>query len=521
MEGASLAHASAAPAEPRLVGAATLPSSSMTGAPLHLFNTLGRRLQQFRPRDPAAVRIYSCGPTVYAYQHIGNLRAYVFADTLRRVLEWKGFAVRHVVNITDVGHLTSDMDEGDDKVQEAARREGVSIASIVERYTNAFFEDLAALRVEPPERWARASAHVDAMIEFNETLEAKGYAYRLPTGLYFDTSQQPDYGKLAMLDRDGLLEGARIAPTPGKRNPTDFALWRASPPGSSPLMAWDSPWGPGIPGWHIECSTMSIKYLGDHFDIHTGGVDHIPVHHTNELAQSEAHLEDGLPWVSVWMHNEFINLRDAKMSKSTGDVLLLRDLTDAGYHPLVYRRLLLGAHYRSQTQFTWSALEGERVGLRRLLERIRSRLDRVPTEPLTLAATRPSSARGSELLDQFDAAVSDDLNTARGIAVVSEASRDRTLSDEDLRLLLASFERVLAVGLLDLDPDALDAPSEVALDDAQVEKLVKERADARQRGDYAMADEIRASLLELGVELRDTDSGTVWRPATRSGSTGR
>jgi cysteinyl-tRNA synthetase len=489
------------------------------GHPVRLFNTLGRTLETFEPLEGDEVRMYSCGPTVYAYQHIGNLRAYVFADSLRRLLEWKGFAVRQIVNITDVGHLTSDRDEGEDKVETAAQSAGETVAAIVERYAQAFFDDLEAVRVEPPERWPRASEHIDEMIDFIRVLEQKGFAYLIPAGLFFDTSLLPDYGKLAQLDLEGLLEGARVAPTPGKRNPTDFALWRTSPPDSKRLIEWDSPWGRGTPGWHVECSTMSIKYLGRHFDVHTGGVDHIPVHHTNEIAQSEAYLGDGQPWVRYWLHNEFINLSAAKMSKSSGPVLLLRDLEEAGYHPLVYRRLLLGAHYRNQTDFTWSGLEDSRIALRRLLERLRKRLGSEPLgEPLPLAAVEGQlSPEGEAVLDAFDAALSNDLNTPEAVAVVTSASRDEGLPAEDLALLVRTFERALALGLLDVDPAALDPPAEIELGADEVDRLVAERDEARRAGDFARADEIREELQRRGVEIRDSEEGTTWRPVALPG----
>lgn len=256
--------------------------------------------------------MYSCGPTVYAYQHIGNMRAYVFADTLKRALRWKGYTVRHVVNITDVGHLTSDADVGDDKLELAARREQRTIWEIAEQYTAAFKRDLTKLHVLEPDEWTKATDHIDQMIDFASALESAGWCYWLPSGLYFDTSRLDSYGRLARLDLDGLREGARVEAVEGKRNPSDFAVWRTAAPDEHRQMAWDSPWGLGAPGWHLECSVMSIEHLGRHFDIHTGGVDHIPVHHTNEIAQSEAYLADGQDWVDWWMHGEFINLQGAK-----------------------------------------------------------------------------------------------------------------------------------------------------------------------------------------------------------------
>jgi cysteinyl-tRNA synthetase len=335
------------------------------GVPLRLYNTLGASLQEFVPLEPGTVRMYSCGPTVYAYQHIGNLRAYVCADTLRRTLEWKGHRVVHVINITDVGHLVSDVDDGPDKLEVASAREHRSVWDIAAHYTDAFFRDVAALRARPPAVWARATEHLPEMIALARSLAADAYAYPLGPGLYFDTKRVPDYGKLAALDVAGLREGARVPPVPGKRNPADFALWRASPTDARRLMEWDSPWGKGAPGWHLECSAMSMRYLGERFDVHTGGVDHIPVHHTNEIAQSEAYL--GHPWVRFWVHNEFVILRGAKMSKSLGDTLTLPDLQRMGFHPLSYRFWLLGSRYRSQAEFTRDALQAVQAGHRRLL----------------------------------------------------------------------------------------------------------------------------------------------------------
>jgi len=487
------------------------------GVPLRLFNTLGRELQEFATLEPGLARVYTCGPTVYAYQHVGNLRAYVFADTLRRVLEWKGYEVVHVVNITDVGHLTSDMDEGEDKLELASRNEGRSVWDIAAHYTEVFTQDLERLRIRPPSVWAKATDHIQEMIEFARVLEQKGYAYKLEAGLFFDTSRLPDYGKLALLDLEGLQEGARVAPTPGKRNPTDFALWRSSPKDAVRLMEWDSPWGKGAPGWHLECSVMSMKYLGERFDVHTGGADHVPVHHTNEIAQSEAYL--GGPWVPFWLHNEFINLREAKMSKSKGGTLLLSDLEQQGFHPSSYRFFLLGSHYRNQTDFTWRGLEGARVAQRRQLERLRERV-LTTGDPLTYveAATRlDGSARA--YLEQLDRAVSTDLNTAQALAVLTQLSRDAELSPDDVGVLSAALEAVLAIGLLDLAPEDLDPPARKLLLDAdEIDRLLSEREQARDMRDFAAADEIRSMLERLGIEVRDTPEGTTWKVRAASPS---
>lgn len=478
------------------------------GAPLELFNTLGRRLEPFVPRQPGRVSIYSCGPTVYAYQHIGNMRAYVFADTLRRVLRWKGYEVRHVVNITDVGHLTSDEDEGEDKMEAGARREGRTIWEIAEHYTAAFMDDLASLRVLPPTMWTKATDHIPQMVAFAQRLEERGLTYALPSGLYYDTSKDDDYGKLALLDLEGLREGERVEKLEGRRNPSDFAVWRTTPPGESRQMEWDSPWGRGAPGWHLECSVMSIEHLGDHFDIHTGGVDHIPVHHTNEIAQSEGYLADGEEWVRYWLHGEFINLKGAKISKSLGHTLRVTDLMEDGYHPLAYRYLLLGAHYRAQVEFDMDALDGAKTGLRRLLERFgRGRGADAVVDFAQAAARLPAAGRVH--LDAFDAAVAADLNTAKALAVVNAVGRDESLTDEEVGTLGAAFDAVLGLGLSDLGPEDLElARADVDLD--EVERLFAERTDARAARDWARADELKARLGELGVEVQDAAGGSTW-----------
>jgi cysteinyl-tRNA synthetase len=472
----------------------------MSSVTLRLFNTLTRRIDDFVPMAPPRVGIYSCGPTVYAYQHIGNMRAYVFADTLRRTLEWKGFEVRHIINITDVGHLTSDADAGDDKLEAAAKREQRNIWEIAEHYTRAFWDDLRALRILEPAMWTKATDHIPQMIRFAEGLDVKGWCYALPSGLYFDTSKDDDYGKLARLDLEGQEAGARVELVEGKRNPSDFAIWRTSAPGEHRQMAWDSPWGSGAPGWHLECSVMSMEHLGEHFDIHTGGVDHIPVHHTNEIAQSEAFLDDGETWVPWWLHGEFINLKGAKISKSAGDSLRVTELD--GYHPLVYRYLLLQAHYRSQVEFTWEAMTSARTGLRRLLDRYAS----ARTEPTALgdAAQRH--------LDEFDAAISDDLNTARALAAVSAASRDEAVTPGQLSALAAEFDAVLAIGLTDLSPTDLDLRSGSSdVTDEEIDALVAERDAARAAKDFATSDRIRDELAARGVTVEDSATGTTWR----------
>jgi len=469
-------------------------------ADLRLFNTLTREVATFVPREPPRVGLYSCGPTVYYYAHVGNMRTYVFADTLRRVLEWKGFHVRHVINITDVGHLTSDADEGADKLEEAAKRERRNIWEIAEHYTRAFMDDIHALRIKDPHVWSKATDHIPQMIRFAEGLDVKGYTYALPSGLYFDTSKAPSYGALARLDLEGQEAGARVEVVEGKRNPSDFAIWRTSAPGENRQMEWDSPWGRGAPGWHLECSVMSMEHLGEHFDIHTGGVDHIPVHHTNEIAQSEAFLEDGEPWVPWWLHGEFINLKGAKISKSAGDSLRVTELD--GYHPLVYRYVLLQAHYRSQADFTWDAMDSARTGLRRLITAYAARR----TAP---AATL--GERAQALLDDFDAAVCDDLNTAKALAVVSTAHQ-AAITDAELSALAVQFDEVLALGLADLAPTDLDRKrNDATITEDEIAALLDQRAAARAAKDFATSDRIRDDLAARGVTIEDTPTGTTWR----------
>jgi cysteinyl-tRNA synthetase len=464
-----------------------------------------REVGEFVPLNPGQVGMYSCGPTVYADQHIGNMRAYVFADTLKRALIWKGFEVRHVINITDVGHLTSDADEGDDKLELAARRQRLTAWEIAARYTAEFKTDLRRLRVIEPDVWCKATDHIEHMVRFATDLDERGWCYQIQPGLYFDTQKDGSYGQLARLDLAGQREGARAPVVEGKRQASDFAVWRASAPGENRQMEWDSPWGRGAPGWHLECSVMSMEYLGRHFDIHTGGVDHIPVHHTNEIAQSQAYLGDGRPWVGWWLHGEFINLSGIKISKSTGGGALLQDLIDHGYHPLIYRYLLLQAHYRSQAEFTWSGMDGARTGLRRLLDRFAA----------ARTAADATSLSGSAIayLDAFDQAICDDLGTPKALAVVASVARDGALSDADTAELARRFDEALGIGLADLSPADLDLrPSDSLITAEQVDQLLAERNAARAAKDFARSDQLRGSLAELGVTIEDQPGGTsTWR----------
>jgi cysteinyl-tRNA synthetase len=481
------------------------------GRALSMYNSLGRAVEEFRPADPANVRMYSCGPTVYSYAHLGNMRAYVCADVLRRVLEWKGAKVRQVVNITDVGHLVADTDDAaEDKLEVAARNQARSVLDVAEQYTTAFLDDLAALNVKRADAYPRATEYVPKMVEFAAVLEQRGVTYRLDSGLYFDTSKSPHYGRLALMDAEGQREGARVDSVEGKRAKTDFAIWRTETPGERRLLRWDSPWGWGAPGWHLECSVMSIDLLGPHFDLHTVGVDHRELHHVNEIAQSEAYLADGRPWVPFWVHNEFLLFGSAKMSKSAGAVTRLADIVERGYPPVAYRYLVLTSHYRSQAEFTLDALDAGLVALRRLVARTAALPVR---EPTTLGAALDGADPAlAKVLDSLDAALSDDLSSPRAIALVHQAVRDPELSDDAKAVVVAAADFVLGLGLASLtEEDLRGGPAPVPTVSAEhVEALIAERAAARKSGDWARADAIRDELAAAGVKLLDDAQGTSW-----------
>jgi cysteinyl-tRNA synthetase len=463
--------------------------------------------------------VYSCGPTVYAFPHLGNMRPYVFADTLRRAFRWRGLPVRHVVNITDVGHAVADTDTGEDKLEVAAAREQRSVQDIADFYTDVYFVDIAALNVLPADEYPRASAYVPQMIEFAAELEAKGFTYRLPSGLYFDTAKDPGYGELAQMDTEGQLEAARVEQVEGRRRKTDFALWRAEEPGQKRVMRWDSPWGWGAPGWHLECSVMSITLLGRHFDIHTGGVDHLELHHVNEIAQSQAYLGDGQPWVRYWLHTEFLQLGAEKMAKSKGGAPRLADLTEAGYHPLAYRLFLLGGHYRSQLGFTTEAVAAAQATLRRLVTRVQPLHPLPPIETLADAQAslkaQPDDPVAARLLDDIDAAIAADLSTPRVLATLQDALRDPDITPDGLRTVVAAADALLGLGLATLDPADLEhrrAVTELSAEERHaIEQLVADRTQARKERDWPRADQIRAELDELGVQLTDTPTGPSWQ----------
>ena len=485
---------------------------------LRLFNSLGRRMEDFIPAA-GVIGMYSCGPTVYAFPHLGNMRPYVFADTLRRAFRWKGLPVRHVVNITDVGHAVADTDTGEDKLEVAAARERRSVLDIAAFYTDAFFVDIAALNVLAADEYPRASAYVEQMIEFAVQLEKDGFTYRLPSGLYFDTAKDPGYGALAQMNAEGQLEAARLEHVEGRRRKTDFALWRAEEPGKRRVLRWDSPWGWGAPGWHLECSVMSMALLGEHFDLHTGGVDHRELHHVNEIAQSQAYLGDGQPWVRYWLHNEFLQLGAMKMAKSAGGAPRLADLTEAGYHPLAYRLFLLGGHYRSQLDFnpeSTDAVDVAQVTLRRLAARVQ------PLRPLPAIETLAEAAASVQddllaqrFLETIDAGIAADLSTPKILATLQDALREPAITPAGLRTVVAAADALLGLGLATLDPGDLDrrrAVGDLSAEERHaIEEFVADRTQARKERDWARADQIRAQLDELGVQVTDTPQGPVWQ----------
>jgi cysteinyl-tRNA synthetase len=485
----------------------------VNGHQLRLYNSLGRRIEDFIPSGDVT-GMYSCGPTVYVYPHLGNMRAYVSADTVRRALRWKGVHVKHVVNITDVGHAVADTDTGEDKMEVAAARERRSVLEIAEFYTQAFFDDIAALNILPAEAYPRASSYVPQMIEFAAVLEKRGYTYQLASGLYFDTAKFPRYGELAQLHAEGQLEAARVEQVPGRRRKTDFALWRTEEPGRRRVLRWDSPWGWGAPGWHLECSVMSIALLGPHFDIHTGGIDHRELHHINEIAQSEAFLADGKPWVRYWLHNEFLRFGGAKMAKSAGGAPRLADLTAAGYHPAAFRLFLLGSHYRSQLDFTTAGMDAAQATLRRLAARIQPLRPLPPIVTLEAAEAAAPDPAAALALDQIDATIAADFNTPRLLAAFQEALRDPEITPDGLRTVTAAADALLGLGLATLDPADIEGrrdPEDLTPEERQnIDQLIAARTQARQEHDWPRADQIRAQLDALGVELTDTPEGPVW-----------
>ena len=462
------------------------------GAPARvlLTNTLTSKKEVFIPLKAGQVAMYSCGPTVYGRAQIGNLRSYVFSDTLARTLQGAGYRVRRVINITDVGHLVGDGDQGEDKMAVGAKREGLSPEEIADRYTKLFLDDLAELNIDTADiLFPRATEYIKEQIAMAKTLEEKGFAYRIEDGLYFDTSRFAGYGKLGNLSEAQLQEGARVAPVAGRRHPADFALWRAAKPGD--LQQWDAPWGRGNPGWHIECSAMSRALLGEQLDIHTGGEDHIQIHHNDEIAQSEA-SSGRAPFVRYWLHNAFLTLDGEKISKSLGNVFYLSDVVERGFHPLSLRYLYLQAHYRTPLSFTWDALTGASAALERLWR-------------LAGEVRRESKGRVApyEAREDFLARMRDDLATPSAIGTLWDALRDEDATAAQKWGLIEAADAHLGLKLT--DPPVV-RPAEIP---EEIASLVREREEARRAKDFARSDTLRDEIAKRGYRVEDGPAGPV------------
>ena len=448
---------------------------------------MSRELEEFQPINEKEVTMYTCGPTVYDFAHIGNLRAYIFADILKRTLIYNNYKVKQVLNITDVGHLTSDNDEGEDKIEKSARLESKSANELAEYYSDSFKSDLQKLNIVDPEIWAKATDHIQEMIDLVQNLEDKGFTYKTSDGIYFDTSNVKDYGRLARLNLEGQEEGARVEVNSEKKNPTDFALWKFSPEGTERQMEWESPWGVGFPGWHIECSAMSMKYLGETLDIHTGGIDHLPVHHPNEIAQSEA--VTGKKYVKYWLHNEFLLMNGGKMAKSDGGFITLAELEKRGIDPIVYRFFNLSSHYRSKLNFTWDALENSAHTWNKFKNKYFDLGQHVANV-------------NTDLVDEFYSHVNNDLAMPQALAVLWKVFKS-DIDDADKKATLIKFDEVLGLGLADLKEKTADLPDEI-------QAFVDEREKARKNNKWDKADELRDKIVAEGYEIEDTaDSSRV------------
>jgi cysteinyl-tRNA synthetase len=472
------------------------------------YNTLRREKQPFKPLQEGKAGFYGCGPTVYNYAHIGNLRAYVHHDILVRSLRRAGFEVNHVMNITDVGHLSDDADDGEDKMLKSAEERGKSVLEIADFYTKAFFNDTGRMNIIRPTVVCKATEHIGEMIELIQRIEKNGFTYFAGGNLYFDISKFPSYGDLALLRLDEQKAGARIEQDENKRNAGDFVLWFTKSKFENQALVWDSPWGRGYPGWHIECSAMSMKYLGENFDIHAGGIDHIPIHHTNEIAQSEA-ATGKKPWVSYWLHNEFLVIDKGKMSKSAGGFLTLQSLVDEGFDPLDYRYFLLGGHYRSQLQFSFESLKGAKNSRKSLVDKVRALAAKYgsPCGDQDSADTEKTS----KYIENFNSAIEDDLNTPRALAELWGILKDETAAPRALAAVF-DMDRVFGLGLEDAcKRETCENNGENAEFTEKIENLIIKRTEAKKSKDYITADNIRQYLKESGIILEDSPAGTTWR----------
>jgi len=462
-----------------------------------LFNTAKRALDELKPIEAGVIKLYCCGPTVYNYQHVGNLRTYIFEDLLARTLRYAGYRVQHVMNITDVGHLVSDADQGEDKMLVASRREQKSSQEIADYYTKIFFDHCAQLNIQRPDVVCKATEHIPEMIALIEQLFEKGMAYESGGNIYFEVAKFTQYGDLARLDLENLQAGARIDVDEKKRGALDFALWFTKSKFENQELQWDSPWGRGYPGWHIECSAMSMKYLGEQFDIHCGGIDHIPVHHTNEIAQSQC--ATGKPLSNVWMHGGFLLSDKEKMSKSSGVFLTLDRIIEKGFEPLTYRLFCLGSNYRNELVFSWEGLESAE----RNLKKFRANVISWKNSPQT------SSAAGNEGLEhlrqEFRDALFNDLGLAKAMASVHALIGAEQLSDSEKLALFLEFDLVLGLGAVNWVEEVVTLPS-------VVQELVGARQTARAEKRWADADKLRAQVLELGFTVEDSPAGPIVKP---------
>lgn len=505
---------------------------------LKLFNTMGRTIQEFKPIHENFVGFYGCGPTVYNYAHIGNLRAYVFLDILDKTLTFLGYDIKHVMNITDVGHLTGDSDDGEDKMVKTAEERHQSVLEIAKFYTDAFMNDIDALNIRHPDVICKATEHIQEMIDLIKQIEANGHTYTAGGNLYFDISTYNDYGKLANLNIEELKEGAgrrkEVVIDSNKKNPGDFVLWFTKSKFEDQAMTWDSPWGRGYPGWHIECSAMSMKYLGKHFDIHTGGIDHVPVHHTNEIAQSEGSFDDAErakgPWVNYWLHNEFLVIEGGnKMSKSSGNFLRLQSLLDKGYDALDYRFFLLSTHYRKQIYFSWDAMDSAKNGRNNLIQKIvkfanknQIKIDSAKNYKKGEAENSTTiSENGKKYLENFKLALENDLLTPVALSQVAKILKDNSVDSKEVLELINRMDSVLSLNLINSAKKIQESEEKSKNQQIQdhsndpeakeIESLIEERKISKKNKDFARADEIRKILQEKNITILDTPNGTTWK----------
>lgn len=476
------------------------PVSHIPKMPLYLYNTLGHKIEEFAlPQRVHTVRMYNCGPTVYGVQHIGNLSMFVFTNVLRRTLEKNGFPVKQVINITDFGHLTSDADEGEDKMTKGLKREGMKVtmenmAKLAEQYTKIFLEDLSALNIDTTKiEFPRASAYIQAQIAMIKTLQEKGYAYPTEQGVYFDTAHFPHYGALGGIDTSTQKEGARVAANLEKRNPSDFILWK-----SDNKLGWDSPWGMGFPGWHIECSAMIRATLGEQIDIHTGGIEHISIHHNNEIAQSEA-ATGKRPFSRFWMHRAHIQIEGSKIAKSDGNVVYLADIAARGVHPLALRYLFLGAQYRSPSNFSWESLSASQTAFAKILA------------ICVHYADEPHAEAPKAWIEKFMQRINDDLDTPGALSVLWDMIKDKSLSPAELRAGLLEMDEILGLNLSHPDKDALSLAAGEIKEEVQIATLpvhvialITDRSTARRNKQWEEADELREKIEWEGYTLEDT-----------------